>query len=107
MADNILGTSLQTLGTLTHLKVSKDSDTQTAPAGLNSSEKQMADMINLSSSARALIEKNRKVDSYLQIFKSALQIINGMTPRIAPAQIYKADVEYFKPKTHSTFTTKI
>lgn len=107
MVDNILASKLQDLGTLTRLKVTKNGDEASLSPALNKNETAFADSINLSQAAREMIQKNRKLDGYLQIFKSALQILNGSSARIQAPTIYKAEVEYFKPKTNSTFSTKI
>lgn len=92
MAGNILGTGAQPPGTIARLKVSPPSITDLY-TGMTGGEKQLADIVDVGSGVQEKVQKMRKLDAYLRVFNTALDMINGRFKRYSP-QFSKVEVEY-------------
>lgn len=81
-------------GTIAKLKVGKPTSTQTSTS-LTRAENRLADILDLSPEATKKVQSGRKVDSYLRMFNSVMQFINGSYKTNQP-QISLVTIEYVK-----------
>ena len=95
MVGSIFDKGVQPPGTTARLKVSSPSVTNFY-TGMTSSEKQLADIVDIGSAAQERAQKVRKLDAYLRIFSTAIDYLNGRFKRYTP-QFSKVDVEFIPP----------
>lgn len=96
MVGTILSKTAPPLGTIARLKVSPPSGANLY-AGMTAGEKQLSDVVDIGPAAQEKVQKMRKLDAYLRIFNTALDLINGRFKRYAP-QFSKVEVEYVVPE---------
>jgi hypothetical protein len=83
-------------GTIARLKVSQPSPAE-LQTGLTAGERQLADIVDISKTAREKAQKLRKLDAYLRLFNRALDYFNGRFKRVNPL-FSKAEVEFIRPQ---------
>ena len=94
-ADILAKTGIDKSITIARFKTGNSKSSTPMPnPGLTTSERQLADIVDIGSAAKERAEKTRKLDGYLRLFQSVMKFINGTSN--SRVSVQPLEIEYVK-----------